>query len=74
MPMNSALMAKEILDAIGGEATDARKEAMEKMCQAIVLHIQTNASLVGPVLPGLATGPGGGPVLGNLATGPGVIK
>ncbi len=76
MPMNGTLLGKEILDAIGGEATDERKAAFEKLGKAIVAHIQANATLLSdaPIGVGLTTAPGGGPVTGVLLVTVPVIK
>lgn len=74
--MDGALLAKEILDAIGGEVTDARKEAFENFCTALIAHIRTNAILQsdGPIGVGLTTAPGGGLVTGVLLVTTPVIK
>lgn len=45
--MNGKVLAKEMLAAIGGKTTPARKKAFEKMCDAIVKHIQTQGQVVG---------------------------
>lgn len=42
MPLNGDMLAQEVLEAIGGRITPKRQEAFKKMCEAIVLHIQTN--------------------------------
>ena len=40
--MNGAQMAAEVIQAMGGRQTPARVRAFQKMCEAIVAHIQKN--------------------------------
>jgi hypothetical protein len=46
MPLNSNMLAKEMLAAIGGKTDKKRQQAFEKLAQAIVLHIQKNGVVV----------------------------
>lgn len=42
MPMSGDQMAAEVLAAMGGQQTKERVKAFQKMCEAIVAHIQAN--------------------------------
>lgn len=55
MPMNSKLLAQEMLAAIGGKTDKTRRRAFEKLADAIVRHIQVNGVATGitsPAVPG----------------------
>jgi hypothetical protein len=45
MPMNGNMMAAEVLAAMGGMQTKDRILAFQRMCDAIVRHIQLNATV-----------------------------
>lgn len=65
MAMNGAQMAAEVLQAMGGRVTPARQRAFQKMCEAIVAHIEKNA-----VVTVVGVQSGGGTV---ITPGPGAV-
>jgi hypothetical protein len=67
MPLSGDQMAEMVLAEMGGELTDDRKAAFQKMCRAIVQHIQANAQVtvnVTGTASGVMPGPGSVPVVG----------
>jgi hypothetical protein len=56
--MNGNLLAAEVLKEMGGEVTPERLAAFQKLCEAVVKHIQRNLQVTAV---GTAP-PGGGPV------------
>jgi hypothetical protein len=57
MPLNGQQMAREVMAAIGGKSTKVRQKAFEKMCDAIVKHIQLNAVVTGITSPAVVGQP-----------------
>jgi uncharacterized protein YbjQ (UPF0145 family) len=67
MPLSGDVMATAVLAEIGGEVTADRREAFQKMCRAIVQHIQANAVVtvnVTGTATGVTPGPAAVPVAG----------
>lgn len=60
MALSGDAMAAMVLSEMGGEVTSDRQEAFQKMCRAIVKHIQANAQVTVTVT-GTATGVTPGP-------------
>lgn len=67
MPLNGDAMAAMVLAEMGGEVTPDRQAAFQKMCTAIVEHIQANAVVtvnVTGTATGVLPGPAAAPVVG----------
>lgn len=67
MPLSGDQMAEMVLAEMGGEVTADRQAAFQKMCRAIVQHIQANAQVtvnVTGTASGVMPGPGSVPVVG----------
>ncbi len=67
MPLNGDAMAAMVLAEMGGEVTPERQEAFQKMCRAIVKHIQASAQVtvnVTGTANGVTPGPTAVPVVG----------
>jgi hypothetical protein len=67
MPLSGDAMAAMVLAEMGGEVTPDRQEAFQKMCRAIVKHIQASAQVtvnVTGTATGVTPGPAAVPVVG----------
>ena len=68
MSLSGDAMAAMVLAEMGGDVTADRQEAFQKMCRAIVKHIQANAQVtvnVTGTANGCMPGPAALPVVGT---------
>lgn len=50
--MNADLLAKELLDSIGGQVNDYRNEAFRRFAQALINHIRANMVVTSTTIAG----------------------